>query len=108
MERGAFNNLFLAHGQLWGFMVMMGALIWFTWIILTGHAKLDPTSEKLAYTVLGVFLAKFGDMAAYLYNRQRPDTPTVFTPPQLVPGTSAATLEELQPHPTSQSRSTPQ
>ena len=80
MNRGAFNNFILAHAQVWGLFLMTAALIYFIDLILTGHAKLDPTTEKLAYTVLGVFLAKFGDMVAYLYNKPRGDDVSVFTP----------------------------
>lgn len=81
MERGALNNLIIAHAQVWGFIITLGAMIWFTQIILTGHARLDSTTEKLAYTVLGVFLAKFGDIVAYLYNRQRPEAAQVLVDP---------------------------
>jgi len=82
MERGAFNNLLLAHAQVWGMFISLVAMIGFIIIILLGYAKLDPTTEKLAYTVLGVFLAKFGDQIAYLYNRQRPDAPGVVLTPE--------------------------
>lgn len=79
MERGAFNNLLLAHAQVWGLLLTLLSLITFIVIILTGHARLDPTTEKLVYTIMGVFLAKFGDMVAFLYNRPRKDTPAVNT-----------------------------
>lgn len=82
MERGAFNNLLIAHAQVWGLLLTLVALIGFITIILLGYAKLDPTTEKLAYTILGVFLAKFGDMVAYLYNRQRPGTPGIVVTPE--------------------------
>lgn len=98
MTRGAMNNLILAHAQVWGLFVMLGALIYFIYIILTGHAKLDPTTEKLAYTVLGVFLAKFGDMVAYLYNKPRPEGQSVFAPtPQAPAAPPAAPSIEILP-----------
>lgn len=81
MERGAFNNLVLAHAQVWGMFVSLFAMIGFIVLILLGYAKLDPTTEKLAYTVLGVFLAKFGDQIGYLYNRQRPESSSVLSTP---------------------------
>jgi hypothetical protein len=82
MERGAFNNLLIAHAQIWGLLITLVSLVAFIVIILLGYAKLDPTTEKLAYTILGVFLAKFGDMVAYLYNRQRPETSGVVVTPE--------------------------
>jgi hypothetical protein len=82
MERGAFNNLLLAHAQVWGFLIILSAMIVFVVIILTGNAKLDPTSKELGLMLLGAFVAKFGDMVGYLYNRQRPDAPSVVLTPE--------------------------
>jgi hypothetical protein len=89
MERGAFNNLLLAHAQVWGMFLSLIAMIGFIIIILLGYARLDPTTEKLAYTVLGVFLAKFGDQIGYLYNRQRPNEPGVVVTPEKPPDPKA-------------------
>ena len=85
MERGAFNNLLLAHAQVWGFIIILMAMIIFVIIILTGNAKLDPSSKELGLMLLGAFVAKFGDMVAYLYNRQRPDTPGIVVTPEKPP-----------------------
>lgn len=71
-----FNNAVVAHAQVWLFALALIGFIGLLYVIIMGGAKLDTTSEKLAYTMLGVLGTMVTQMGGYFYARQRPDTPS--------------------------------
>lgn len=55
------------HVSLVGFIALFAAVI-------CGLAKLDEATEKLAYTMFGVFGTILTQQSSYFFARQRPDT----------------------------------
>ena len=78
----------LAWAQVVFFTISLVGFIGILYVVVLGSAKLDPTSEKLAYTMLGVLGTIVTQQAGYFYQRHRPQalpdppdqTPT--SPPQ--------------------------
>lgn len=62
----AIAQILIFAGALAGFIGLM-------YVIVVGQSHLDATTEKLVYTMLGVFGTIVTQMAGYFYSRQRPD-----------------------------------
>ena len=81
------NELIVAHAQVWLFFIALCGFIGLMFVLVGGQAKLDSTTEKLVYTMLGVFGTILTQMAGYFFSRQRPDgAPANPTPdPKVIP-----------------------
>lgn len=66
--------LLTAIAQVGYFMISLIGFLVILLIVVLGHAKLDPTSEKLAYTMLGVLGTIVTQQASFFYSRHRPQT----------------------------------
>jgi hypothetical protein len=75
------NELIVAHAQVWLFFLALAGFVGLMFELVGGAAKLDSTTEKLVYTMLGVFGTILTQMAGYFFSRQRPDG----TPPNPIP-----------------------
>lgn len=64
-------NDIIAKAQIGFFVLSLVGFIALLFVIVTGLAKLDQTTEKLAYTMLGVFGTIITQQSAYFYARQR-------------------------------------
>lgn len=62
----------MAIAQILIFALALGGFVGLMYVIVIGQAKLDATTEKLVYTMLGVFGTIVTQMAGYFYSRQRP------------------------------------
>lgn len=60
-------------GTLAGFIALL-------YVIVVGQAHLDATTEKLVYTMLGVFGTIVTQMSGYFFARQRPGQEPPETP----------------------------
>lgn len=72
----AIAQIAIFAGALLGFIVLL-------FVIVIGPTHLDATTEKLVYTMLGVFGTIVTQMSGYFYARQRPGSdpePTTETP----------------------------
>ncbi len=63
----------IAASQVWHFTISLVGFLGLLFAIVLGFAHLDGTSEKLAYTMLGVLGTIVTQQAGYFYARQRPD-----------------------------------
>lgn len=70
------NAVIVAHAQVWHFTLSLLGFLGLLFAIVLGWAHLDATSEKLAYTMLGVLGTMVTQQAGYFYARQRPDGST--------------------------------
>lgn len=72
-------NEYIARLTAWAqvayFMVSLCGFIGVMVIVVTGYAKLDSTSEKLAYTLLGIFGTIVTQQSGYFFQRHRPTAP---------------------------------
>jgi len=73
----------LALAQILHFTLALAGFIGLLFVIVLGWAHLDGTSEKLAYTMLGVLGTIVTQQAGFFYQRQREtpaDTPPIPAP----------------------------
>ena len=75
------SQLIVAHAQVWLMCIALTGFIGLMFVLVGGQAKLDATTEKLVYTMLGVFGTILTQMSGYFFARQRPDT-DAFSNPQ--------------------------
>jgi hypothetical protein len=71
------NVVIVAHVQAWMFFLTMAGFIFILITVVLGLAKLDATTEKLAYTMLGSFATILSQQGNYFYARQRAGTGTI-------------------------------
>jgi hypothetical protein len=72
----------MALAQILIFAIALGGFIGLMYVIVIGQSHLDATTEKLIYTMLGVFGTIVTQMAGYFYSRQRPDAPATQPEPK--------------------------
>lgn len=63
----------VAHAQVWHYTISLGGFIGLLYSLFLGQVHLDSTTEKLAYTMLGVLGTIVTQQSGYFYARQRPD-----------------------------------
>lgn len=68
------NDVLTAKAQIAFFVISLIGFIGLLFVIVLGQAKLDEATEKLAYTMLGVFGTIITQQSAYFYARQRPES----------------------------------
>ena len=73
MAMSKLSSEMVAHSQVWHFTISLVGFIGLLFVIVLGLAHLDGTSEKLAYTMLGVLGTIVTQQAGYFYARQRPN-----------------------------------
>lgn len=66
----------VAKAQILFFLISLIGFIGLLFVIVAGLAKLDGTTEKLAYTMLGVFGTIITQQSGYFFARQRPQETT--------------------------------
>lgn len=64
----------MAIAQILIFAIALGGFVGLMYVIVIGQSHLDATTEKLIYTMLGVFGTIVTQMAGYFYSRQRPNS----------------------------------
>jgi hypothetical protein len=74
------SPIVLGYAQVVHFTITLSGFLGLLFVIVVGGAKLDPTSEKLVYTMLGVLGTIVTQQAGYFYARQRPDGAPPETP----------------------------
>jgi hypothetical protein len=63
-----------AWTQAVGFLMSLTGFMTAAFIVISGRAKLDPTSEKLAYALLGAWAANLGQQFSFFYQRHRSES----------------------------------
>ena len=69
--------LSMAVAQVWHYTIALCGLIGLLYVLFLGNVKLDATTEKLVYTMLGVLGTIVSQQSSYFYGRQRPDGNTL-------------------------------
>lgn len=69
--------LIIAHAQVWMFALALAGFLALLFVLVIGNIKLDPSTEKLVYSMLQVLGSVLTFMVGYFYGKQRASSGTV-------------------------------